>query len=171
MRTVLAAMTAVFALALTCAAQTPVPREPSLVTKSMVGADLFKFYCSTCHGEDAKGRPAMSPERPAVPDLTTLARRNGGVFPREYVADVLHGSAALASHSPAGMPVWGAIFRGLDPNDTRAEVRIENLVEYLKGLQKNSLAGGNREPVDQLTRAHRAPENFRPGSLQSGVPR
>jgi len=143
MRTVLAAMTAVFALALTCAAQTPVPREPSLVTKSMVGADLFKFYCSTCHGEDAKGRAAAASERPAAPDLTMLARRNDGVFPREHVLDVIrHGSGSLASHGPAGMPVWGAIFRGLDPDDTRAEIRIENLVEYLKSLQVHALGRG-----------------------------
>ena len=140
MRTVLAVMTAVFALALTSAAQSPVPREQPLVMKSMAGADLFKFYCSTCHGEDARGRAAVASEKPAAPDLTMLARRNGGVFPREHVLEVIrHGSGSLASHGPAGMPVWGAIFRGLDPDDTRAERRIENIVEYLKSVQQHAL--------------------------------
>ena len=40
------------------------------------------------------------------------------------------------------MPVWGAIFRGLDPNDTRTEIRIENLVEYLQSLQEHAVAFG-----------------------------
>jgi len=143
MRTAIAAMTAVLALALTSAAQAPVPREQPLVIKSLAGADLFKFYCSTCHGEDAKGRAAAAPGKPAAPDLTMLARRNGGVFPREHILDVVrHGSGNLASHGPAGMPVWGAIFRGLDPDDTRAELRIENLVEYLKSLQDHALGRG-----------------------------
>lgn len=143
MRTVLAVITAMFALALSPVAQAPVPREPPLVIKSTAGADLFKFYCSTCHGEDAKGRAAARSEMPAVPDLTMLARRNGGMFPRGHVIDVIrHGSGSLASHGPAGMPVWGAIFRGLDPGDTRAEIRIENLVEYLKSLQDQAFGRG-----------------------------
>jgi hypothetical protein len=34
------------------------------------------------------------------------------------------------------MPVWGAIFRGLDPSDTMVEVRIGNLVQYLESIQE-----------------------------------
>jgi mono/diheme cytochrome c family protein len=143
MRTVLVGMAAVLVLGVMSAAQTTVPREQPLAIKSMAGADLFKFYCSTCHGEDARGRRAVAPERPAGPDLTTLARRNGGVFPRAHVLEVIrHGSGSLPSHGPAGMPVWGAIFRGLDSNDTRTEIRIENLVEYLKSLQDHAVAFG-----------------------------
>ena len=142
MRTIMVGMTAVLALGLMSAPQAPVPREQPLVIKSTVGADLFKFYCSTCHGEDAKGRPAVVREMTAAPDLTTLARRNGGMFPRDLVVAVVRGSASLGSHGPAGMPAWGAIFRGLDPNDTRAEIRIENLVEYLQGLQEHALGLG-----------------------------
>src|SRR4051794_14199157 len=73
MRTVLVGMAAVLALGAMSAAQTTVPREQPLAIKSMAGADLFKFYCSTCHGEDARGRRAVAPERPAGPDLTILA--------------------------------------------------------------------------------------------------
>jgi mono/diheme cytochrome c family protein len=143
MRTVVVGMAAVLALGVMSAAQTPVPREQPLVIKSMAGADLFKFYCSTCHGEDARGGRAAAPERPAGPDLTILARRNGGVFPRAYVLEVIrHGSGSPASHGPGGMPVWGAIFRGLDSNDTRTEIRIENLVEYLTSLQDHAVAFG-----------------------------
>jgi hypothetical protein len=34
------------------------------------------------------------------------------------------------------MPVWGPVFRGLDPSDTRAAIRIANVVKYIESLQK-----------------------------------
>jgi hypothetical protein len=33
------------------------------------------------------------------------------------------------------MPVWGPIFRALDPNDARTAVRLDNLVRYLESIQ------------------------------------
>ena len=143
MRTVLGGAAALLALTLAAAAQTIVPREQPLVIKSMAGADLYKFYCSTCHGGDAKGRPAATSGQPAAPDLTALARRNGGVFPRERVIDVVrNGAGSPASHGPTGMPVWGAIFRGLEPDDTRTAIRIENLVDYLQSRQEHEVGLG-----------------------------
>src|SRR4051812_42400461 len=131
MRGVLFAVATAVVLAAAASAQPQVPREQPLMMKTTVGSELFKFYCSNCHGIDAKGRTAASSARTAVPDLTLLARLNGGVFPRDHVLDIVkHGSAGPSSHGPAGMPVWGAIFRGLDANDTMVEIRIGNLVEY-----------------------------------------
>jgi len=137
MRTVLIAATAAVALAVAAHAQTQVPREqPPLIVKTTVGSELYRFYCSTCHGTDAKGRAAATPVKPSAPDLTLLTRYSGGVFPRDRVSDVIrHGSGAVASHGGAGMPVWGAIFRGLDGNDNLVEVRIGNLVDYLQSIQ------------------------------------
>jgi mono/diheme cytochrome c family protein len=136
MRVTLFAAAAAVALAASTYAQTQVPREQPLVVKTTVGSELFKFYCSTCHGVDAKGRAAASAVRPSAPDLTLLARYSGGVFPRDRVFDVIrHGSGAVPSHGGSGMPVWGAIFRGLDGNDKLVEVRIANLVEYLESIQ------------------------------------
>jgi len=130
------AAAAVLALVVAAHAQAPVPREQPLVIKTTVGSELFKFYCSTCHGVDAKGRAAASAARAAAPDLTLLARFSGGVFPRDRVSDVIrHGSRALSSHGASAMPVWGAIFRGLDANDTMAEFCIANLVDYLQSIQ------------------------------------
>ena len=143
MRIVLGGVAATLALTLAAAAQTIVPREQPLVIKSMVGADLYKFYCSSCHGGDAKGRPAATSGQPAAPDLTALARRNGGVFPRAHVIDVVrNGAGSPASHGPTGMPVWGAIFRGLEPDDTRTAIRIENLVDYLQSRQEHEVGLG-----------------------------
>ena len=39
------------------------------------------------------------------------------------------------------MPVWGTIFRGLDPDDQMTQIRIQNIVEY-SGIT----AGDERSP-------------------------
>jgi hypothetical protein len=33
------------------------------------------------------------------------------------------------------MPVWGPIFRALDPNDATVAVRIANLVAFVESIQ------------------------------------
>jgi hypothetical protein len=42
---------------------------------------------------------------------------------------------AIAAHGSGVMPVWGPIFRSLDPSDLRVKVRIANLVDYLASIQ------------------------------------
>ena len=116
-------------------AQAPIPREPTL-PKTTVGSELYRFYCANCHGQDAKGRAPTPAMRTASADLTTLATRNGGVFPRETVRALLaQGPEKSAAHGTRDMPVWGAIFRAFDKNDTMVAVRIDNLVTYLESIQ------------------------------------
>jgi mono/diheme cytochrome c family protein len=138
MRTAGLAAATVVGLALMVHAQAPVPREqPPLIIKSTAGSELFKFYCSNCHGLDAKGRAASSAAKSAAPDLTTLALRNAGAFPRDRVlAIITHGSDSPAAHGANGMPVWGAIFRGLEPNEALVDIRIANLLQYLESIQQ-----------------------------------
>ena len=123
-------------------AQGPVRREPTL-EKTTVGSELFRFYCSNCHGQDAKGRAATSAMRRAAPNLTALSVNHGGVFPREAVRNVIaNGAGKESAHGTADMPVWGAIFRAFEPNDTMVAVRIDNLVRYLESLQVSSVGTG-----------------------------
>jgi|KBSMisStaDraftv2_1062788.scaffolds.fasta_scaffold1148736_2 mono/diheme cytochrome c family protein len=125
-------------LSVTTAAQAPRPPAQQELSKSSDGQELFKFYCANCHGMDARGRPATPAMRSPSTDLTMLAARNGGVFPRERVIAVIkHGSPATPAHGPKNMPVWGAIFRSMEPSDTLVEIRIENLVQYLESLQQS----------------------------------
>jgi mono/diheme cytochrome c family protein len=122
---------------------------PPLIIKSTYGADLYRFYCANCHGATARGAPARSSLHPAAPDLTILARRNNGVFPRDRVRDtLLHGPKApeMPAHGTADMPVWGTIFRGLDASDAMGEIRVENLVQYIASLQEGEGAGGAHQP-------------------------
>ena len=118
--------------------QTTGPRPVPLVIPSMAGQDLYLFYCATCHGRDAKGKgPVASALKVAPPDLTLLARRNGDTFPRASVFNFVAngGSTPSGAHGSKEMPVWGPLFVALDPSDTRAVMRIENVVQYLESIQ------------------------------------
>jgi mono/diheme cytochrome c family protein len=111
---------------------------PPLVIQSVDGRDLFLMYCATCHGRTGTGGGPVAPALKTPPtDLTTLARRNGGVFPAMQVGVMLSGPrrATLPAHGSAEMPVWGPIFRALDPNDSQAAVRVANLVAYVEAIQ------------------------------------
>lgn len=119
-------------------AQTTGPANPPLVIRSLVGRDLFDFYCASCHGKDGKGNgPVASALKVPPPDLTLLARRNGGTFPAERVkAFVTNDGDGLASaHGTSDMPVWGPVFRALESSDAHVRVRIANIVAYIQSIQ------------------------------------
>jgi mono/diheme cytochrome c family protein len=125
------------------AAQTAAPKTPGLVVASMVGRDLFEFYCSSCHGRDGKGGGhAASALKVPPPDLTILAQRNHGTFPTDKVAAFIKGEGRLSSpaHGSWEMPVWGPIFKGLDNRDAVNAARIENLVKYIASIQAKATA-------------------------------
>jgi hypothetical protein len=52
-------------------------------------------------GED--GLPAEARGKVAPPDLTLLARNNGGVFPAERISGVIDGRIEIVSHGPRDM--------------------------------------------------------------------
>ena len=118
-------------------AQQTGPKYPPLIIRSVAGRDLFEFYCATCHGRDGKGGgPTAGALRVPPPDLTTLATRNGGTFPQARVEALVTSERNMpTAHGSRDMPVWGPIFRGLDPNDRLNRVRIDNIVEYLAAIQ------------------------------------
>lgn len=93
----------------------PEPTQEKQLLDSFKGPELFKAYCATCHGKDAKGGgPMASSLRIAPSDLTRIAVRNGGTFPFLQVQKIISGEQPLpATHGTREMPVWGPIFRGL----------------------------------------------------------
>lgn len=134
-----------WAVAAAGAAQIQRPPTTPLIIKSTYGADLYQFYCSSCHGATGRGT-GLADKRP-VPDLTALARSSNGVFPRDRVRSTItfgKDGTEIKAHGTADMPVWGAIFRGLDASDTMTEIRIENLVRFIESLQVQSKAEGFR---------------------------
>jgi hypothetical protein len=123
----------------TVCGQTKGQPESSLMISSTRGQDLFAFYCAPCHGPGGKGDGPVAPSlkmRPA--DLTTIAKRSGGTFPAARVQSQITGTGTtlIVSHGTREMPVWGPIFRALDPNsDAMNEFRIANLIRHLESLQ------------------------------------
>ena len=103
------------------------------------GKGMFRQYCASCHGIDAKGQgPFASMLKVPPADLTTLAKRHDGKFPYDYVSDILRfGPGPTILHGSADMPTWGPIFQYLDKNNERAvQQRIKNLCNYLASLQE-----------------------------------
>jgi mono/diheme cytochrome c family protein len=101
--------------------------------------DSFEGYCAACHGRTAKGDGPIAPQlKTRPPDLTQLARRNGGSFPAGQVLAYLTGTGrTLRAHGPTEMPVWGLVFRARE-SDGRAGERITGLVLYLSSIQGSS---------------------------------
>jgi mono/diheme cytochrome c family protein len=110
--------------------------EPPLI-ESVRGDNLYKAYCSSCHGDDAKGNGPMAIWLKVHPaDLTRIAARNGGKFPLERVDRIISGDEALPSgHGARGMPVWGPVFSQVTRDQDLGRVRIDNLARYLRDIQ------------------------------------
>ena len=104
---------------------------------SIRGDNLYKAYCASCHGLDAKGNGPMAKWLKAAPsDLTRIAARNGGKFPLERIDRVISGEEALPSgHGTRAMPVWGPIFSEVARDQDLGRVRIDNLARYLRDIQ------------------------------------
>lgn len=131
------ALAVVSAWSLNIAAQQTVRTPPSLVIPSMEGADLFRFYCASCHGSEGKGDGPIAPVLVRPPsDLTTIARRNGGLFPTDRIERYVTGDREpTLAHGPGTMPVWGPIFQALDPKDSLNRIRIANVVAFVESIQ------------------------------------
>ena len=111
-----------------------VPLEP---TSAASGKEMFAHYCAVCHGPDGRGNgPAASALKTLPADLTQLATRANGKFPKEHVTTILSGMGNVSAHGSAEMPVWGELFRDLGNGDEqRAILRIANLTSYVKSMQ------------------------------------
>ncbi len=112
-------------------------QEASALVQSVKGPDLFHSYCASCHGADAAGTgPAGVILKVAPSDLTRIAERNHGKFPVERIAKMISGDDVMASHGSREMPLWGPIFHEVEKDQDWGEVRVHNLVEYLRSIQR-----------------------------------
>lgn len=113
-------------------AQAKPPREDS-----DSGAHLYREFCSSCHGDSGKGDGPGAETLPRRPtDLTRLARRNGGVFPRKDVLAVVEAVKQVPDHPRPPMPNWWDMFYRLERGNERAlRQRIDALVSHIESLQ------------------------------------
>lgn len=111
--------------------------QPVHLIHSLAGPDLYRGYCASCHGTEGKGDGPVAPAlNSKMPDLTTIAQRNGGIFPGARVNKIISGDEIILAHGTREMPVWGPIFHQVEEDRDYGEVRLQNLTNYLKSVQK-----------------------------------
>jgi mono/diheme cytochrome c family protein len=116
--------------------QSPAP-SGALTIESLTGKDTFDAYCATCHGRGGAGNGPLVPVLRTMPADLRLLSSKRGFFPRDEVVAFVTGTGRpIVAHGTSDMPIWGAIFRALDPSDARVKVRIKNVVDYVESLQQ-----------------------------------
>ena len=100
--------------------------------------------CATCHGAAAMGEGPLAEFMTVnVPDLTTIAQRNDGIFPTLDVIHIIDGRTGVRAHG-SDMPIWGSQFMAEAASDSQGDYgpnlvtrgRILSLVYYLESIQK-----------------------------------
>jgi mono/diheme cytochrome c family protein len=139
MRTVGFLIALVTSGAIVWAQTTPQQSAPAAASVA-TGSQLFRTYCATCHGQNARGNGPLAEQlRHPPPDLTTFTARNGGIFPSARVHRIIDGRD-VASHGDREMPIWGDAFRtsrdGLSADAVKR--RIDALVKYLEAIQQRA---------------------------------
>ena len=109
---------------------------------SSTGVQLYKRFCSSCHGDQARGDgPVSKTFKIEVPDLTRIAHRHGGVFPAQQIHKIIDGRKTLPPHGSRDMPVWGFDFYRENQNAGSPDAQrstddlIARLTEYLRTIQ------------------------------------
>ncbi|MFO1330468.1 MAG: hypothetical protein U1F56_24195 [Rubrivivax sp.] len=108
----------------------------------------FETSCSGCHGLGARGDGPVARYLTRAPsDLTTLSRRNGGVFPSQRIYETIDGrtSIEIGPHGSREMPIWGRVYRSLAMEPGAGEAspgitargRMAALMDYLVRIQAN----------------------------------
>ena len=120
------------------AGNTPAAAQEQPGNHAALGAYFFKTYCATCHGTSARGDgPLADSMRRRPSNLTEIAKRNKGTYPKELVYKIIDGREKVQGHGGPDMPVWGDAFLRTSETSDEASVkhRIQALVDYLETLQ------------------------------------
>ena len=110
-----------------------------------LGKTEYYAKCAACHGLSGKGEGSFGEVlKVNMPDLTLIAKRNGGAFPVDRVKMAIDGRATPRAHGTSEMPIWGTRYSAdaaprhddyrYDP-EAFVQVRVLALVDYLYRLQ------------------------------------
>jgi mono/diheme cytochrome c family protein len=104
--------------------------------RATFGGDMYRAYCSSCHGADGRGTgPAASALKSVPTDLTRL-RDQSGTFPELKIYNLLTLPSTKPIHGTKDMPIWGDLFRRANEDQMVMKVRVHNLINYLKAIQR-----------------------------------
>jgi mono/diheme cytochrome c family protein len=115
--------------------------------KQDFGKSEYDFSCAVCHGPRGEGDgPYVSLGYAVASDLTTLAKKNNGVFPVQRVYEFIDGRQVVRAHGAKDMPIWGSRYAPLNPEgyfvgpdhfdpEAVVQIRILSLTEYIYRLQ------------------------------------
>lgn len=111
----------------------------------LTGEELYQRLCSGCHGPEAHGDGPVAPLiKVRVPNLTILARMQGGEFPTEDVRRAIDGRWDRRAHGARDMPVWGwRLYDMSSENEARERERVDSMIDRLV----NYLASVQTPPV------------------------
>jgi len=114
-----------------------IKRIPAKPTSPASGQEMYTSYCAVCHGTDGRGGgPAAEALKVPPSDLTTLARKNGGKYPSDHVANAIQGDLRLPAHGSKEMPVWGKVFWHMSQgHSSEVQLRVTNLNKYIESLE------------------------------------
>ena len=109
--------------------------ENALEMGEISGADEYYRLCAVCHGEGGRGDGPMARVlKTPPPNLTLLAKNNGGHFPFLRVLEMIDGRSMIEAHGSRDMPIWGeSLTRDYDQFIART-IELEVLL-YLNSLQ------------------------------------
>jgi mono/diheme cytochrome c family protein len=122
----------------------PLPWQSDALAKDLShtdGKELYQRLCSSCHGERGQGDGIVGTYfKLQPPDLTTLAQRNGGQFPTDYVRRIIDGRETPGAHGSREMPIWGLALNDTDAKEDRQEQQVNELIdrltEHLRSIQR-----------------------------------
>ena len=113
-----------------------------------LGKREYDASCAVCHGQKGRGDgpygPLMGKGEIGAADLTTLAKRNNGVFPFARVYEFIDGTQTVKAHGTREMPIWGQEYQvegrvlygaGSSQSEVYVRARIMALTEYVYRLQ------------------------------------
>ena len=99
------------------------------------GRNLYLGYCASCHGPTGAGDGPIAPAlKYGMQDLRTLEQRKG-VFPHDWLREIIDGRTLRAVHGTREMPVWGWQFYLAEGSEEPVAARIDALVEHLRSIQ------------------------------------
>jgi len=106
----------------------------ALAQEESIGQLEYMASCATCHGLEGKGDGTFAAFLDVdMPDLTQLAKNNGGRFPANRVYGIIDGREDVAAHGPRYMTIWGSRYNAemiekLDPFGPAGTETVERMV-------------------------------------------